>query len=424
MRKYILPFLVVTAILCILYFSLEGFQSENSGGLPIYEQKNMEIRCLKYKTCSTCLADTKCGWAADYADPVKGIQGVEDGSIIACIPQSAGQPFVTSKLDALMYIKKGEKRLTNFISKIGKCTDVDCTKKEMCKECVTYEKCGWQQIMSSDNTLKQSCINKADAGSADPSKQLVSSPDKCPVPQCSDMKDCQTCTNTSGCGFCTISGKCLKESEFGPGTNQCSNENKVSVPAKCPCGGITDCMECVKQVGCTFCKDKKVCVNLDRFGMPPVNSCSQSEAVSNEGQCPGSTIPKLPPGLSGRGESGPSSSELSSASDSGNLIQTPAAPVQTNVVRSNTGEPVSSAKTYDTVNAPGVVRSLTAGSIPATVQKGVDKDDAPLESYIKMLVNSQLAAQGVPTNEPFQVNETVALTNASDYLRKVFRGVM
>jgi hypothetical protein len=47
----------------------------------------------------------------------------------------------------------------------------------------------------------------------------------------------------------------------------------------------------------------------------------------------------------------------------------------------------------------------------------------PLEDYVKMLVNSQLAAQGVPTNEPFQVNETAALTNASDYMRKVFRGV-
>jgi hypothetical protein len=57
-----------------------------------------------------------------------------------------------------------------------------------------------------------------------------------------------------------------------------------------------------------------------------------------------------------------------------------------------------------------------------------------------MLVNSQLAAQGVPTNEPFkqaanhtqqaqgamepfQVNEAVAIPNASDYMKKVFRGV-
>jgi hypothetical protein len=87
------------------------------------------------------------------------------------------------------------------------------------------------------------------------------------------------------------------------------------------------------------------------------------------------------------------------------------------------------------------------------VRPGAD-DAAPLESYVKMLVNSQLAAQGIPTVEPFQssseagtyqgqrsdapepfqgqgsaapqpfqVSETTAIPNASDYLKKVFRGV-
>jgi hypothetical protein len=83
--------------------------------------------------------------------------------------------------------------------------------------------------------------------------------------------------------------------------------------------------------------------------------------------------------------------------------------------------------------------------------------DAPLESYVKMLVNSQLAAQGIPTNEPFQTGnagyqgqgavgaesfqsgayqgqgavgaepfqatQEQAIPNASDYMKKVFRGV-
>jgi hypothetical protein len=56
-----------------------------------------------------------------------------------------------------------------------------------------------------------------------------------------------------------------------------------------------------------------------------------------------------------------------------------------------------------------------------------------------MLVNSQLAAQGVPTNEPFQsgayqgqggvaaepfqATQEQAIPNASDYMKKVFRGV-
>jgi len=49
--------------------------------------------------------------------------------------------------------------------------------------------------------------------------------------------------------------------------------------------------------------------------------------------------------------------------------------------------------------------------------------DAPLESYVKLLVNSQLAKQGVPMNEPFQVRESDAIPNATDYIKKVFRGV-
>jgi len=61
------------------------------------------------------------------------------------------------------------------------------------------------------------------------------------------------------------------------------------------------------------------------------------------------------------------------------------------------------------------------------------KGDAPIESYVKMLVNSQLAAQGIPTNEPFQgqghaaepfqEREADAIPNVTDYMKKVFRGV-
>jgi hypothetical protein len=71
--------------------------------------------------------------------------------------------------------------------------------------------------------------------------------------------------------------------------------------------------------------------------------------------------------------------------------------------------------------APGIARKYSDSPIPSTV-KG-DGKETPIETYVKMLVNSQLAAQGVPTNEPFQVNESAAIGNASDYMKKVFRGV-
>jgi hypothetical protein len=61
--------------------------------------------------------------------------------------------------------------------------------------------------------------------------------------------------------------------------------------------------------------------------------------------------------------------------------------------------------------------------VPASAANSTGVDDAPLESYVKMLVNSQLAAQGIPTNEPFTVREQEAIPNATDYMKKVFRGV-
>jgi hypothetical protein len=102
--------------------------------------------------------------------------------------------------------------------------------------------------------------------------------------------------------------------------------------------------------------------------------------------------------------------------------ESPAAPQETNEVRKQTG-PVSPATMYSTVTAPGVARAVGASSIPATVRHDPALGDAPLESYVKMLVNSQLAAQGIPVNEPFQVREADAIPNATDYMKKVFRGV-
>lgn len=94
---------------------------------------------------------------------------------------------------------------------------------------------------------------------------------------------------------------------------------------------------------------------------------------------------------------------------------------QVNAVRPEV-KSVSASVSYTMNTAPGVARNVGASSVPATVRPGAD-DASPLDSYVKMLVNSQLAAQGIPTAEPFQVNETTAIPNASDYLKKVFRGV-
>lgn len=49
---------------------------------------------------------------------------------------------------------------------------------------------------------------------------------------------------------------------------------------------------------------------------------------------------------------------------------------------------------------------------------------SPLESYVKLLVRSELASEGIPTNEPFQVNETQAVGNAEAYLEKSAKRIL
>jgi hypothetical protein len=77
---------------------------------------------------------------------------------------------------------------------------------------------------------------------------------------------------------------------------------------------------------------------------------------------------------------------------------------------------------YATGNA--VVRRYGASGARPNGANPTDVDDSPLESYVKMLVNSQLASQGVPMNEPFQVNETQAITNAEGVLKKSMKEIV
>jgi hypothetical protein len=110
--------------------------------------------------------------------------------------------------------------------------------------------------------------------------------------------------------------------------------------------------------------------------------------------------------------------ELYSAAHSGELVPGPDMRAQNNIVRPRdeySGRPPTR-YTWDTAN--GVAKKVGSSSIPQTVRTE-NSLDTPLETYVKELVNSQLAAQGVPTNEPFQVNPTSVIQNASDYMKKM-----
>lgn len=414
MKNIILGVVFFVAIACIAYFFIvEGFDPTVNAGDAV------RAACEKNSTCSKCLATSNCGWASEYAAPAVGVTGVADGTVLACIPQNGGQPFITPNLANLMIKLKGARSTVNkFITSLGDCTDITCTANTKCGDCATYKKCTWQQVSAADGTISQSCIDLSGAAPADTTHNNITDKSKCPPPQCSDLTDCQECANTTGCNFCASSGKCLKESEFGPGANQCPTASKITVPAMCPCGGITDCGKCATRVGCAYCKGIKQCVNLDKFGMPPAGTCTQDDTATRESQCSASSqppkMPDSPP---------PTEDNLSAAQNSGIIDRTAGFDLSAPGAGAGSG-PVSPSTSYKVVTAPGVARAVGSNSVPATVKHDMEiGNGSPLESYVKMLVNSQLAAQGVPTNEPFQTLEAAAIPNASDYMKKVFRGV-
>jgi hypothetical protein len=434
----ILGIVFFAAIACLVYFFIvEGFQATSG---PI----SRDAICAANKTCSTCLATANCGWAGDYSAPVSGLQGVADGSVIACIPMSGGQPFITPNLANLMIKKNGTMTiLKKFVNNVADCTDITCSAQTTCASCPKYKKCLWQQVMAADGTVTQSCMDLSGAPAADTTRNNITELSKCPQPQCSELTDCQDCTNTTGCSYCVTSRKCIKTSQVGSGpgsgpgsgsgSNQCPTASLISMPSSCPCGGITDCGKCSERVGCGFCKGIKQCVNLNRYGAPPANTCSADDIATSSSQCSPGTM------LSRTSESGPkpTAANLSAAQDSG--IVDRAAGFDLSATQNLGDGAVSPMQSYKIVSAPGVARPAGASSIPATVRKDTGLYDAPLESYVKMLVNSQLAAQGVPTNEPFQsgayqgqggvaaepfqVSQEQAIPNATDYMKKVFRGV-
>jgi hypothetical protein len=420
---------IVIIVLVSLYFFLvyEGFQgsTEDKYQARLASQKLIQsdtsAKCQGYTSCSKCLADQDCGWASDYAEPVKGMPNVKDGTILACIPQEGGKPFITSNLADLITIKGGAKNLTNFINTLSKCKDVNCADNTKCSTCAYYEKCTWQQVTASDGSVKQTCLDTSASGSGSTTVNNITTASMCPPPQCSDVTDCTMCANTTGCSFCASSGKCLKNSEFGTGVNQCSEANKVNVPAKCPCGPITDCGACADRAGCGYCKKSSSCVNLDNTGLPPAGTCTPDDIITSSSQCK-PPDKKLAAPVDTRTAKDPTAAEIYAAGNSGNLEPSDPMNMQTNIVRPESEYTTTAAKKFSMITSPGVAIKVGAGAIPAAVRTD-NGLDTPLETYVKELVNSQLAAQGVPMNEPFQVNESAAIPNASDYLKKVFRGV-
>ncbi len=79
------------------------------------------------------------------------------------------------------------------------------------------------------------------------------------------------------------------------------------------------------------------------------------------------------------------------------------------------------------VTAPGVARHVGSTSVKSSYPAAAGLDGTgPFETYVQMLVKSELAAQGVPTVEPFAVPSIVdtvrnATKEVKASMRKVFK---
>lgn len=80
---------------------------------------------------------------------------------------------------------------------------------------------------------------------------------------CSNRNSCNTCVENSSCVWCSIKNKCVVGDANGPNDNTCGNS---FIHLRCPmdsCDSIRNCKECLKNMGCGWCKSQTKCVAGD-----------------------------------------------------------------------------------------------------------------------------------------------------------------
>ena len=355
-----------------------------------------------------------------------------------------------------------------------------CLKKTSCGSCLDEAGCGWcpgarkcvtkvnrfpivplassaDVTADTTNTLTLNApLFTCPVESTNPAEKFVARKDQCLDLTCSSFTSCRDCAGNVACGWCASSKKCFTKTSAGfvdaEGATVCATAtDRITTSGNCPvsaCKDITDCGECTSTPGCSFCETAKKCVRFqERKDMAgkvveeksaAVNGCDEETALSTPSQCPsvrdllGST-PLRGSDKNRYGDVEPSDTELASAQDNsvGGWNGQPAEQAVT-----STEGPVSPADSSDVVTAPGVVRRAGARSrhpsFPAAA--GLDGlEGGPFESYVKMLVKSELAGLGVaeaaaegfqaaaaPANAPLGAMVANATKQVQESLRKVF----
>lgn len=349
----LLAFLAVALLL--FFFSNEFFQNfdrtEQQARLDA-QYMDLSTLCTSKTTCSTCLDSTSCGWcpaAGKCVPKVNGYPVVPRAAATGSAPNAVGDPLFSCPA-------------ATFVARKSDCADVQCASYTSCRDCAGAIKCGW----------------------------------------CGDSKKCVP--------------KDISGGPAPPTGVTCDRTKFVGAAGSCPvipCADISGCVDCANATGCGFCKTKNKCVALDMRGNPPADSlCSQADVVVGAYQCPGmqsssqlSAAERITARNSGEE---PSADELAAAqsngmggSAGGEPSSTPA-PVSGRV--GTVVSPVSPATIYTVNTAPGVARPVDGTSERPTFPDASGLgglEPGPFENYIKMLVKSSLASQGVRTNEPF-----------------------
>ena len=262
---------------------------------------------------------------------------------------------------------------------------------------------------------------------------IVTDVDTCPPTPCSTVTDCAKCANTPSCGWIKSIGKCMKVDGSGKSVSDGSSDPNgglagVTNESGCPCDSLNDCGTCAARPGCGFCASSKKCVNLDRNNMATPADCSPNDTQTRPSQCSGSSLGwAIGEGKGynfGDRTAGPGESNIAGGDLLGDSQNDLTDPTYINTIKQwrgsvrGTGDgPVSPGKSSKYISGGnGVIRDITQESIRG-LNNSPDLAQSPVENYVRMLVRSELASEGIPMIEPFQSPSEV-IGNAETFLKE------
>jgi hypothetical protein len=334
----------------------DGADCEKKSGEVVKKANGTYDKCRRRAKCGWCASANKCVPRTDSGFPVVPMVNDSNG-------KSTGMPQFACPVEA----PTGGR---NFVTRKEDCADFQCSTIKNCRDCAQAQRCGWV-----DNGADSVCGERAAVGGASAAasvtvpagKTFVTTAATCPARACDQITDCAECATTPNCGFCEVKKKCLRLSR--------------------PPGDTTPLEKC----------EKVETVSGQEVKTPQV-------AIISRTQCPAERADTTLTQRSEQSDYKASAGELAKIQDDlldGNEAA-PAGAVQTVPA---TGGAVSPPAMKDSVGAPGVSRLLgsggsVSGSWPAAAS--LDGQGGAFESYVQMLVKSELAGQGIRTNEPFK----------------------